>query len=66
MTPEQQAAYVDAAAALAGLPIAPYRDGVLSYFALAASFADVVAAFPLAPHDESAETFIPVSPTVAP
>ena len=40
MTPEDIEAYVDAAAALMGLPIAPeHRPGVLHYFALAASMA---------------------------
>jgi hypothetical protein len=63
MTPEQQAAYVDAAAALVDLPIAPYRDGVLRYFALAAEFYRVVDAFPLDPHDESGEVFVPIAPT---
>jgi Protein of unknown function (DUF4089) len=62
MTPEQQAAYVDATAALVGVPIAPYRDSVLRYFALAAEFNAIVDAFPLDPHDESGEVFVPVSP----
>ncbi len=62
MNADEQAAYVDAAAAALGLDIAAYRDGVLRYFALAASMNDVVDAVPLSPHDESAETFVPVVP----
>jgi hypothetical protein len=49
MTAEQQAAYVDAAAALIDLPIGPYRDSVLRYFALAAEMNALVEAFPLGP-----------------
>ena len=56
-------AYVDAAAAALALPIATeYRAGVLFYFALAASLAEVVQAVPLGPHDDPAGVFIPVSP----
>jgi len=62
MTPEQQAAYVDAAAVLLGLPIAAYRDGVLRYFALAAEMNARVARFPLDVHDESGEVFVPQLP----
>ncbi len=62
MTTAEHAAYVDAAAALLGLDIAPYRDGVLGYFALAASMNAIVEAFPLSAHDESGEVFVPVVP----
>lgn len=59
MTPEQMAAYVDASAVALGLSIAPWRDGVLRYFALAADMNAIVDAYPLVAHDESAETFVP-------
>ena len=63
MTPTQTETYVDAAAAALGLRIWPeHRAGVLRYYALAAQFAAVVDAVPLAPHDESAVSFVPVSP----
>ena len=55
----EQAAYVDAAAALLGVPIGPYRDGVLRYFALAAGMNALVEAWPLDARDESAEAFVP-------
>ena len=61
MTPDEQSAYVDAAAALLDLPIGPYRDGVLRYFALAASMYTLIDAFPLATHDESIEVFVPLA-----
>ena len=63
MTSDQQAAYVDATAALLDLPITPWRDGVLRYFALAVEMNAIVEAFPLLPHDESGEAFVPLSPT---
>lgn len=57
------AAYVDAAAALLGLKIAAeHRPGVLQYFALAASMADLVQGLPLELHDEPANVFQPVLP----
>jgi hypothetical protein len=60
-------AYVDAAAALLGLPLAPeHRPGVLGFFALAAAMADVVNAVPLTPHDDSPMRFEPVSPKAKP
>lgn len=63
MTPAQTEAYVDAAAAALGLRIWPeHRAGVLRYFALAADIAAVIDAVPLAPHDESAVSFVPVAP----
>jgi hypothetical protein len=62
MTPEQIETYVDAAAAALALPLDPaHRPGVLQFFALAAGFADVVHAVPLAPHDDPALSFVPVS-----
>ncbi|MES2186217.1 MAG: DUF4089 domain-containing protein [Pseudomonadota bacterium] len=63
MAPEAMERYVDATAAALGLPLAPeHRPGVLGFFALAASMAALVEAVPLAPHDESAMRFDPVSP----
>jgi hypothetical protein len=63
MTPEAIEAYVDAAAAALDLPIsAAHRPGVLRYFALAASMAELVNAHALGPADESAALFVPVSP----
>lgn len=55
--------YVDAAAATLGLKIAAeHRPGVLKYFALAASMAELVQGLPLEPHDESGSVFRPVPP----
>ena len=66
MTPAQIENYVDAAAAALQLPIAPeHRPGVLNYFALAASMAELVAAHPLGVTDDPAEAFVPVSPASA-
>ena len=66
MTPAQTEAYVDAAAAMLDLPLAPeHRPGVLRFFALAADFAAVVEAVPLDAHAESAVVFAPVSPEAA-
>ena len=66
MTPKEIETYVDAAATLLALPIAPeHRAGVLHYFALAASFADMVNAHPLGVGDEPAGAFMPVSPGAA-
>jgi len=67
MSPEQIEAYVDAAAAALQLPIAaPHRPGVMQYFALAASMAELLAAHPLALDDEPAETFVPIAPAAKP
>jgi hypothetical protein len=66
LTPDDQAAYVDATAVLLDLPITPWRDGVLRYFALAAEMNAIVDAFPLGPHDESGEVFAPLQPTPRP
>ena len=62
MSPDERAAYVDAAAALLGLSIGPYRDGVLRYFELAADMHAIVEASPLTVHDESGEVFVPLGP----
>ncbi len=63
MTPEEIEACVDATAAALGLPIAPaHRPGVLHYFALAASMAELVAGQDLSSSDEPAPVFTPVSP----
>ena len=62
MTPAQIEAYVDAAAAALQLPLAAeHRPGVLNYFALAASMADLLAAHPLAITDDPAEAFVPIA-----
>ena len=51
MTPAEAEQYVDAAAAALALPLrADHRPGVLRYFGLAAGFAALVEAVPLAPH----------------
>lgn len=65
LTPEQIAAAVDAQAALLGLPLDPaHRPGVLQYYALAASMAELVMGLPLGITDEPAAVFTPVSPKV--
>ena len=56
-------AYVDATAALLGLPLAAeHRPGVLRYFGLAAEMAELVNGLPLAMQDEPAEAFVPIAP----
>jgi hypothetical protein len=63
MTPKEIEACVDASAAALGLHIAPeHRPGVLHYFALAASMAELVGGHDLAKDDEPAPVFTPVSP----
>ncbi len=63
MTPEEIDAWIDAASAALGLPIAPqHRPGVAAYFALAAGFAELVNSLPLGTEDESAAAFAPVVP----
>ena len=63
LRPAEIEAYVDAAAAALSLPLSPmHRPGVLHYFALAASMAELVAAHPLTTADEPAEAFVPISP----
>ena len=57
-------AYVDAVSTALQLPIhAEHRPGVLSYFALAAGMAELVAGQLLGTADDPAEAFVPVSPT---
>jgi hypothetical protein len=56
-------AYIDAAAEALGLKIAAqHRPGVLRFFALAASMAELVDALPLTAADESGSVFTPVAP----
>ena len=63
MTPDEIETYVDAAAAALKLPLAPlHRPGTLQYFAVAMSFAELVAMHPLTPADEPAEVFMPIPP----
>ena len=63
MTPAQIESYVDAAAAALKLSLAAeHRPGVLHYFALAASMAELVGAHPLAITDDPAEAFVPIAP----
>jgi hypothetical protein len=63
MTSEEIEAYVDASAAVLGLTIAPaHRPGVLQYFALAASYYDLVSAHPVTIADDPAPVFVPVGP----
>ena len=66
MNPAAIEAYVDAASAAMALNIAPeHRAGVLRYVALAADMAALVDALDLAPHDEAAVHFTPISPRKA-
>jgi|KBSMisStandDraft_5_1062788.scaffolds.fasta_scaffold108118_2 hypothetical protein len=63
MDSETAEAYVDAAAAALGLPIHPdHRPGVLTYFRLAASMADLVTAPGLHVEDDAAPVFVPIEP----
>ncbi len=63
MTPAQIEAYVDAASAALNLPLSPeHRPGVLHYFALASTMAELVGSQPLTVTDDPAEAFVPVSP----
>jgi hypothetical protein len=67
LTPEQVAACVDANAAAVGLVIAPgHRPGVLHYFALAASMAELVNGLQLPADAEGAAVFTPISPDSSP
>ncbi len=62
MTPAEIENYVDAAAAALKLPLSPdHRPGVLTYFAMASSLADLVAAQALGVTDDPAESFEPIS-----
>ena len=66
MNPAQCEAYVDAASAAIDLKLdAAHRPGVLRYVALAAEMAALVDAVELAPHDETAMHFTPISPRKA-
>ena len=63
LTDARTAAYVDAMAAVLGLPLAPeHWPGVLRYFGLAAEMAALVNGLPLGVLDEPAEAFVPISP----
>lgn len=54
--------YVDAQCELLGLALTPaQRPGVVRYLQLVAGFAPRVMDFPLAPADESGNTFVPVA-----
>lgn len=64
MTPVQIENYVAAAATALQLPLAAeHLPGVLNYFALAASMAELVGAHPLGVTDDPAEAFVPISPS---
>jgi len=61
MTADEIDSYVDAAAAVLGLPLDPrHRPGVVRYFTLAASMAAQLDAVDLGVSDEPAEAFTPV------
>src|SRR5260221_14430638 len=63
MDAEAIEAYVDAASVVLGLPLAAgHRPGVLRYFAMAASMAELVNSQPLDLTDEPATVFTPISP----
>jgi hypothetical protein len=67
LPPTDLARQVDALAAVVGLPLRPeHHAGVSNYFALAAGFAALVMSFELGPHDEPAESFVPVEPPQRP
>jgi len=67
MKPADHTAYVDATAALIGLPIPDdCREGVVRYFGIAAQMAALVMAQPLTPEDEPGALFVPVAPEQAP
>jgi hypothetical protein len=64
MEADQVEAYVDAQCALLGLTLAPeHRPGVVRYLQLVIGMAPRVMDFPLSPHDESGNVFVPVSPS---
>lgn len=66
LTADQIAAAVDAQASVLGLVLDPaHRPGVLQYYALAASMAELVEGLPLGITDEPAAVFTPVSPREA-
>ncbi len=63
MKPVEAEAYVDAVAVALGLELQPaHRPGVLRYFMLAAGYAAMLDAVPLAPSDEPALHFVPLNP----
>ena len=63
MDRERLEAFVDAMAAAMALPLLPeHRPGVLRYFDLAASLAELVMAHPLGVADEPAAAFAPIAP----
>ncbi len=63
MERQQVEAYVDAAAAALGLPIAAaHRPGVVHYVELAAAMAELVVALPMRVDDEPAPVFVPIAP----
>lgn len=63
MTPEEIEACVDATAAAMKVSLAAeHRPGVLHYFGIAASMADLLNAHVLDLTDEPAPVFVPVSP----
>ena len=67
MTEDEIGAYVDATALALGLPLAPaHRPGVIRYFGLAASFAALLDAVPLARDDDVAPVFTPIAPSAKP
>ena len=60
LSPEQVAAYVDQAAAIAGLPIPPeYHASVVDNFARIAAIAQQVLEFPLPEELDAAPVFVP-------
>ena len=65
MERQQVEAYVDAAAAAIGLPIAAeHRPGVAHYVALAATMAELVITLALDVDDDPAPVFTPIAPAV--
>lgn len=67
MDATQAEAFVDAQCALLGLTLAPeHRPGVVRYLQFVAGMAPRVMDFPLAPHDESGNVFVPVAPRARP
>jgi len=65
MTPKEIETVVDAMATAMDLRIAPeHRPGVLHYFALAASMAELVNGHPVNLHLEPAPVFVPVEPPI--
>lgn len=61
-TPAEVGAYVDAAAELVALPIAPeHRPGVVQFMGVVLSAAALVMEFPLPEDEESAPVFEPGS-----